>query len=57
MSQVAQAALTPTTQVRPPRRALWAGALLALAAIAAVALVLALDGGSTDTNTAGTGQA
>jgi hypothetical protein len=54
MSQVTQATMPLTTQVRSPRRTLWLGALLALAAIAAVVLVLVLQGESPKTNAAGT---
>jgi hypothetical protein len=54
MSQVSQATIPLATQVRPPRRTLWLGALLALAAIAAVVLVLALQGESPKTDAAGT---
>ena len=49
MSQVSQATIPLTTQVRRPRRALWLGALLGLAAIATVVLVLALQGDSPET--------
>ena len=53
MSQVSEATIPLTTQVRRPRRALWLGVLLALAAIATVVLVLALQADSP--KTAGTG--
>ena len=52
MSQVSQATIPITTQVQRPRRVLWLGALVALAAIATVVLVLALQGDSP--NAAGT---
>ena len=54
MSQVSQATIPLTTQVRRPRRTLWLGALIALAAIATVVLVFALQDESPRTNAAGT---
>jgi hypothetical protein len=54
MSQVSQATIPLTTKVRATRRSLWLGSLLALAAIAAVVLILALEDESAKTVTAGT---
>jgi hypothetical protein len=54
MSQVSQATIPLTTQVRPPRRALWLGGLLALVAVAAAVLVLALQSESPKTDAGGT---
>ena len=54
MSQVTQPTVPLTTHVRPSGRTVWLGALLALTAIAAVVLVLALNGESPKTDSAGT---
>lgn len=53
MSQVTQPTVPLTTHVRSPGRKLWLPALLALTAIAAVVLVLALNGESPNTGSAG----
>jgi amino acid transporter len=50
MSQVSQATIPLATQVRRPRRTLWLGALLLVAAIVAVVLVFALQGDSPNSN-------
>lgn len=49
MSQVTQPSISLTTRVRSPRRTAWLAALLALVVVvAAVVLILALDGESSD---------
>jgi hypothetical protein len=54
MSQVTQPTIPLTAHVRSPGRKVWLAAVIALTAIAAVVLVLALNGESPKTDSAGT---